>query len=105
MRLASQLYKRVGEAAADAGLAAPVARADHHVEALLQLFAAIARCRPGSCWPSASMNTSMSPLAARAPRLIAAPLPIEYGEDRHGARRASRADVARCRRWSRRRRR
>ncbi len=28
------------------------------------------------------MNTRMSPLAARVPRLIAAPLPIEYGEDR-----------------------
>ena len=35
-----------------------------------------------SCWPSPSMNTRMSPVAARAPRLIAAPLPIEYGEDR-----------------------
>src|SRR5690606_28640043 len=35
----------------------------------------------GSCCPSASMNTRISPLAARAPRLMAAPLPIEYGLD------------------------
>ena len=31
----------------------------------------------GSCCPSASMNTRISPVAALAPRLMAAPLPME----------------------------
>src|SRR5690606_36818018 len=36
----------------------------------------------GSCWPSASMKIRISPVAWRAPRLIAAPLPIKYGAPR-----------------------
>ena len=35
----------------------------------------------GSCWPSASMRTNRSPLAARAPLFTAAPFPREYGCD------------------------